>query len=173
MALTGISISNMTRAQLYEARESMRTRSSHYDFPVLRQVIDEVIAQCIPDLTVPGTAVEVPFNTQTAVAGISVEDKDEAGNLTLTFVASQGIVTVKNNVASGVTAGEITTNGTATVVVTSTKAKLNITLADVIGVQYTPATGASGSKTIAVTLADTDAVTANDTGTITLTVAAS
>ena len=107
-----------------------------------------------PVNTVP-PAVSTPTDTPVAVTGISVADVD-AGPATVFVVlsATHGTLNLSTSFTGGVMASEVTGNGSAAVVVQSTLAKINATLAGQDGLVFTPAAGFAG--TAAVTLVSND-----------------
>ena len=61
--------------------------------------------------------------------------------------ATHGTLNLSTSVAGGVTASEVTGNGSAAVIVQSSLAKINATLAGPDGLIFTPATGFAGAAT--------------------------
>jgi hypothetical protein len=122
-----------------------------------------------PLITVPGpqtTAEETPL----PIAGVSLNDPD-GGSATVTFTITSvnGTVLISDSVPGGLTAGDISGNGTGTVVLTGTEAEINATLADLNGMTYTPVLNYSGPDTITVessiggVVGDTDVINVNVT----------
>ena len=89
------------------------------------------------------------------IAGVSVADPD-AGTATIqvTFSVLHGTLTVSTAVSGGVAAGEVGGNGTGTVVLTSTLAKINATLADAAGLSYQGHAQYHGPDTLTMTSDD-------------------
>lgn len=75
-----------------------------------------------------------------AVTGISIADPDAdpaAQDITVTLTAEYGVLSVLTNVSGGLTAGEVSGNGTATVTLTGTQNQINAVLAAVNGLVLT------------------------------------
>ncbi|GAA0650730.1 beta strand repeat-containing protein [Brevundimonas lenta] len=91
-----------------------------------------------------------------AVSGLQVSDADSnasVSNLSVTLSVDQGVLTLRTDVAGGLTAGDLSGNGTATVTVTGTQTEINATLAAVNGLVYF---GASFSGTATLTVVTSD-----------------
>lgn len=107
----------------------------------------------------PVLSMPAPFVAQKDITRpvqfVQVSDIDVgSSNMTMTIAASHGILTVRNNVASGVTAGQITGNGSGTVAVTATMAALNQTLSRTNGLLYVGVFNYVGPDTLQVTVTD-------------------
>ena len=74
--------------------------------------------------------------TSKVLSGISISDADAIGNVTVTLSVVSGKLTLNTGVSGGLTAGEITNNGTNSVTVTGTVSEINATLADANGLSY-------------------------------------
>jgi len=108
-----------------------------------------------PALTSPPTTINATQKVGKPVVGLSVSDPDVgAGNLTLTFTASNGTITVDDTVTNGVILTDITGNGTSNVTVTATASKINNTLASPDGVIYLGNGGFLGSQSMNLVLSD-------------------
>jgi VCBS repeat-containing protein len=98
-----------------------------------------VTVNCVNDgpvNTVPGTQ-NVNEDTDLFISGISIADVDAgASDIQVTFSVLNGVVTVNTTAASGVTAGQISGNGTGSVVVIAPLSAINTTLADTQGLKY-------------------------------------
>ena len=107
-----------------------------------------------PTLTVPGaqTGLEDAFNN---LAGVVVGDPD-SGNaaIQVRFSLTSGSVNVSTGVAGGVSAGQVSSNGSANVTVTAPLAAIQATFAANAGLRYTPATDSTDPFTINVTVDD-------------------
>ncbi|WGM40215.1 hypothetical protein [Caulobacter sp. NIBR1757] len=71
-----------------------------------------------------------------AVTGISVSDADAnpaTQDITVTLTSEYGVLTLLTNVSGGLTGGDISGNGTASVTITGTQNEINATLAAVNG----------------------------------------
>jgi hypothetical protein len=99
----------------------------------------------------PGVPNQSPINTLPAtysgtedttivLSGISVDDPDSgSANVAVTFTVNGGSLAFATNVSGGVTAGQVSGNGSNSVVVTASTAAINATLGDAAGLQFTPA----------------------------------
>jgi Ca2+-binding RTX toxin-like protein len=107
-----------------------------------------------PVSTVSTTSFTVDEDTALSVTGISVSDVDDADSVTVTLSVTNGAITVADDVGSGLVAGDITGNGTATVVLTGSVAAINATLAATDAVSYTGDADFNGSDTLTVLSSD-------------------
>jgi hypothetical protein len=120
----------------------------------------QLFSQPIPDandrpmVTVPGEQ-SMPQNTQLVIPGITVADPD-AGNsqVAVTLQATNGVLTVKGDVAGGVAATNIQGNGSQSVVLVGTIDQINTTLANQTGLIYKNNRGFLGTDAIAVSIND-------------------
>lgn len=120
-----------------------------------------------PINTLPATATS-PEDGQITLTGISVADEDAAELLTITLNVTNGILTLRDDVASGLTAGKITNNGTGTITITgATPTAINTTLAAATGLLYKPDANYAGADTFTMTTND-GALTDVDTQAITV-----
>lgn len=129
-----------------------------------------------PVLTVPLSSVDTNEDTAVAVTGVSFSDIDAgAANIQVTFATTSGTLALNLSIAGGVTAANVSDNGTATVTVTAPVAAINATLAAPTGLTFTPPANESSLTTIAVNVSDLGntglgpAQTDSDTVTITIT----
>jgi VCBS repeat-containing protein len=105
-----------------------------------------------PTLTVPG-AQSATAGVSKVLSGISIADIDAgSSNVTVTFSIPAGTLTLNTGVSGGIVAGEVTNNGTGTVTVTSTIAKINATLANATGLSWLY--NSSGTQTLTVNVND-------------------
>jgi hypothetical protein len=74
--------------------------------------------------------------------------------VTVTLSVTKGVLTLRTNVASGLTAGNITGNGTGSVTVTGTINAINTTLAASNGLVFLGNTNVSGTDTLTVVTSD-------------------
>jgi VCBS repeat-containing protein len=91
----------------------------------------------------------------TAVTGLAVSDPDAnpaSDAIQVTLSATLGTIDVSTAVAGGITAGEVSGNGTGTVVITATQNEINATFGASGGVTYDPAT--DGADTLTMTTSD-------------------
>ena len=112
-----------------------------------------------------GGAVAASEDASVAVTGLSVSDVD-SGMLSVTLAVGRGTIAVNTAVAGGVTAGQVSGNGTGSVTLTGTQAEINATLAAATGVVYAPTANVNGADTLTMTssdggLSDTDNVAIN------------
>jgi VCBS repeat-containing protein len=87
----------------------------------------------------------------TAIAGLAVSDPDAdpaTDAIQVTLSATLGTIDVSTAVAGGITAGEVTGNGTGTVVITATQNEINATFGAASGVTYDPATNGVDALTM-------------------------
>jgi uncharacterized repeat protein (TIGR01451 family) len=94
-------------------------------------------------------------DTPVVLAGVSMSDAD-AGNWAeqVTFTVPTGTLTLDTTVIGGVTADQVTGNGTGTVVVTARPAAINATLAAAAGLTFSPVGDANGDVTLTMTSDD-------------------
>jgi hypothetical protein len=85
-----------------------------------------------------------------AITGLSVSDAD-SGSLTVTLSTGRGTLLVDTSVGGGVTAGQVSGNGTGTVTITASVSAINTTLAAMNGVVYTPTPNVNGPDTLTMT----------------------
>lgn len=89
------------------------------------------------------------------ITGLAVSDIDAgASDISVTLAAGNGDLTVSDGVAGGLTALDISDNGTGTVVLTGTLDAINATLADAAGVVYQGDADFFGADTLGVTVDD-------------------
>ncbi|HVK12983.1 MAG TPA: Ig-like domain-containing protein, partial [Gemmataceae bacterium] len=94
-------------------------------------------------------------DVSTSIAGVSVADPDAGtANIKVTLSVPTGTLTVADNVVSGLTAAQITGNGTGTVVITATQAAINTTLADASGLKFKTAADAGANVVLTMTTDD-------------------
>ena len=88
--------------------------------------------------------------------------------VTVTLSVIDGTLTLNSGVAGGVTAAQITGNGTSSVSITAIVANVNTTLANASGLTYLSSADFSGSDTLAININNlTDSVNATTTLTVT------
>lgn len=107
----------------------------------------------------------LPVGTQNGVedravtiAGLSVADPDAnpaTQKITVRLAVDVGTVTVANAVVGGLSAADITGNGTGNVLLTGTQNELNATFASGTGVRYFSVADGSGPATLTMTTSDT------------------
>jgi uncharacterized repeat protein (TIGR01451 family) len=114
-------------------------------------------------------------DTALPLTGISVADPDAASaSVKVTFAADSGALTLSTSVGGGVSSGQVSGNGTGTVVITAPLAAINATLASAAGLTYTPAANFNGGVSLTMTTDDLGhtgtggALTDTDGATITL-----
>jgi len=107
-----------------------------------------------PVNTVPDS-ITAMVNTLTPITGISISDADAGSSVVqVTLGATHGTLQVGSTVAGGLTAGQISGNGTSSVVLNGTLAQIDATLADVSGLQYQSALNYTGADTLTVSTND-------------------
>jgi hypothetical protein len=114
-----------------------------------------------PVNTVPGDHVAAE-DVATVIGGLSVADDDAAGILTVTFAVENGTLTVGDSVAGGLTAADISGNGTAALTLTGTQAQINATLAAADGLTYLGEQHYSGLDTLTMTTTDAGGLSDTD-----------
>ncbi|MFC7497697.1 Ig-like domain-containing protein [Enterovirga sp. GCM10030262] len=116
-----------------------------------------------------GPPVVAPSN---AVTGISVSDPDanpSTQDISVTLSVANGTLTIRTDVAGGLAAGEVTGNGTGTLVLTGTQNQINKTLEAVNGSNqanaliYTPNANFNGTDPLTITTND-NGLNGNDPG---------
>ena len=78
---------------------------------------------------------------------------DNGANVTVTLTVSNGTLTLDDTITGGITSGDITNNGTASVTITATISEINRTIV-AEGLSYLPTTDYSGSDTLAININD-------------------
>ena len=123
--------------------------------PTAEQVaITVTAANDAPTITIPGIQA-VPSGTELSLSGITIDDPDAGtASIEVKFEVDHGTLTFKTDVAGGLVAGDIVGNGTATVTVTGTVAKIKATLAATAGLKYLNTTGYTGPDTLTITADD-------------------
>ena len=118
----------------------------------------------------PSALQAVAASTALAISGVSLTDPSlpTTDNVQLVFGAQHGTVTLSTTVTGGLTASQVTGNGTGAVTIDATLAEINATLADPAGLSYQGASGYNGSDTLSLTANDT--VTNNATGNVNIAV---
>ena len=125
-----------------------------------------------PVNSVPG-AQTVDEDTDLSIEGLSISDLDAGSNdVQTTLAVGQGVVTVTTDLSGGAPAGDITGNGTASVVVNGTLSEINTTLGD--GITYRGALNYHGPDSLTMTTNDQghggDGGPLSDTDTVDITV---
>jgi hypothetical protein len=85
--------------------------------------------------TVP-TSISATEGANTPITGISISDADASGDVTTTLSVLHGTLTLLSNVSGGLSAGQISGNGSSAVTLTGTVAQINATLAASNGLLY-------------------------------------
>ncbi len=122
---------------------------------VLSQAITAV--NDAPVNTVGGDLTVAEDSGATNVTGMSISDVDANAAtdvFTVTLDVLHGTLNLNTGVPSGVTAGNVTGNGTATIVLTGTINQVNTTLAAAGGLTYTPTGNYNGSDRVQITTND-------------------
>jgi len=118
----------------------------------IAQIINVTTENQAPVLTVPNNKT-VKENTNLTIGGISISDSDSQ-NITVTMGVTNGILTVKTDVAQGLTANNIIGNQTKTVTVKGTVSQIKTTLANSAAVTYLGNQDFSGNDSLTVTAND-------------------
>jgi len=89
------------------------------------------------------------------LTGMSIADVD-AGNdpITVFLEVTDGVLDISETVVGGLTAGQITDNGTGSVTIIASQSQINATFADANGVLYTPDANFNGDDTLTMTTND-------------------
>lgn len=124
----------------------------------IAQTINVTTENQAPVLTVPKDKT-VKENTNLAIAGISISDSDSQ-NITVTMGVTNGILTLKTDVAQGLTANNIIANQTKTVTLKGTVSQIKTTLANTAAVTYLGNQDFSGNDSLTVTANDGGKTTA-------------
>jgi hypothetical protein len=117
-----------------------------------------------PVNTVPGPQTTLE-NTSLAITGLSVADQDgdpASADITVTLAVGGGKLTVLTGVSGGLSAADITGNGTDSVTLTGSQDTIDATLAAANGVVYVA--NAASPDTLTVTRSDTLTMTSSDDG---------
>jgi uncharacterized repeat protein (TIGR01451 family) len=94
-------------------------------------------------------------DTALVLGGISVSDPDAgSASIRVTLSVASGTLTLKTNVAGGVTAAQVGGNGTAAIVITASQSAINATLADAAGLTFQPALNVNGDVALAMLTSD-------------------
>jgi hypothetical protein len=108
-----------------------------------------------PPVITPAAAQSATEDTNKAITGISVADIDAASSsVSVTLGVTRGTLTVSTTVPGGLTAGNITGNGSASVTLTGTISAINTTLAAATGLTYLPQSNYSGPDTVSIQMND-------------------
>ena len=94
-------------------------------------------------------------DTAKVVTNLSFADVDAGiANVTVVLTATNGTLTLSDNVAGGLVAGQIAANGTSSVTITAPLAAINNTLANSAGLTYTPTLNFNGSDSLVTSIND-------------------
>ncbi len=121
--------------------------------------IQVVAVNDTPVNAVPTGPLAVNEDTDLSITGISISDVDAnpaTQNVTVTLGVNSGTLTIATGVAGGVTAGQVTNNGTGGVIVTATQNQINTTLAALNGLVYRGNLNFSGPDQLSITTNDND-----------------
>jgi hypothetical protein len=171
LALVGYSISGdnpdaygtaPTRTLSYSVSDGLLS-SDEYGATVTIAATDDA-----PVNTVPGALSTSEDAASIAITGLSVSDVDSA-SLTVTLAVGRGTLAIDTGVSGGVTAGQVSGNGTGSVTITGTQAQIDATFAAATGVAYTPTANVNGPDSLTMT---TSGGSASDVDTVAINVAA-
>ncbi len=136
-------------------RRRQAQRSSPWQM-LLERLEERVLLTTAPTIAVPGIQTTLE-DTSKAITGLSFGSA--ADPVTVTLSVSHGTLTLSQNVSSGLTATQVSTNGTSSVTIGSTVsatiAQVNNTLANSSGFTYTPGTDYNGNDTLTISVTDT------------------
>ena len=116
---------------------------------------------------------QVTQNQSLAIVGVSITDAGlpTTSLVTTTLSVAHGTITLPTNIIAGITAGQISGNGSSSVTITAPLAAINATLSATNGLRYTPATGYAGPDTVAI--ASHDSLGNSATGSVAISVLSS
>ena len=124
-----------------------------------------------PVNTVP-SSISVITETSTKINSLGLTDSDlGAGDALVTLTVTHGTVTLRTDVAGGLTVADVTNNGTNSVTIVAPRSRLLATYAGTNGVTYTSDIGYIGSDILTITSSDQGQAGAGGTLTDTDTVA--
>jgi VCBS repeat-containing protein len=118
-----------------------------------------------------------PEDTPIVLGGVSFADAEGAtGNVTVTLSVDSGTLDIDDTVAGGVTAGQISGDGTGAIVITAPLSAINATLAAAAGLTFTPAADMNGIVNFTAAIddlgnGDSGVTPLSDTANATITVA--
>lgn len=140
---------------------------------VLERLEERTLLAAAPTLAVPGTQTTLE-DTAKAITGITLTSA--ADPVTVTFTVGHGTLTLSENVGSGLTATQVTSNSMMSVSVgtsvSATVAQVNATLANSSGLTYTPSANYNGSDTLTISITDTTNFPLTSSATIPLSITA-
>jgi Bacterial Ig domain/Bacterial cadherin-like domain len=117
-------------------------------------IVSITAANDAPVVTVPGPQT-VAEDTDLSITDISVFDVDAGSSaIQVTFSVVSGSLTLRTDVSGGLQAGDITGNGSGSVMATASQTAINTTLADVSGLKYRGNLDFNGDDTLTVTAND-------------------
>ncbi|NET89321.1 MAG: DUF4101 domain-containing protein [Kamptonema sp. SIO1D9] len=118
----------------------------------LSTIIHVFASETALDLKVPGEQT-VKENTNLPISGISIDAPDNQ-KATAILEVNNGTLTLKSDVANGLSADNIRNNETQQVTLTGTVAQINATLADTAAIAYKGNPEFSGSDSLTVTVTE-------------------
>ncbi|MBE9029630.1 DUF4347 domain-containing protein [filamentous cyanobacterium LEGE 11480] len=117
--------------------------------------IDQIAISTNAAVTLPGLSVDAGNSLSvTGLSDLLIFDRDLPNTLTLTLTTTSGNVTVNSNVSGGVTAGNITQNGSKTVTLTGSLSQITQTLIAANALTYQASANFSGNDQLTITLDD-------------------
>jgi hypothetical protein len=125
----------------------------------------------------PGSNPSGNEDTAIAITGLSISDVDAnpaSDVMTVTLAVAHGTLTIRTDVAGGITAGEVSGNGSSSIAVSGTQNEIDATLANATGLQYLGNLNFNGADTLTMTTNDnghTGPVSAQDQDQLTINVA--
>jgi uncharacterized repeat protein (TIGR01451 family) len=117
--------------------------------------IDLYVAPNQPPVNTLPAGYSANEDTAVALGGISVSDVDSFnGAEKVTLTVASGKLTLSTSVVGGLTAGQVSGNGTGTVIATAPLSAIDATLADAAGLIFTPGQDQNGDLTLTMTTDD-------------------
>lgn len=108
-----------------------------------------------PPAIVAPAAISANKETATPIAGVSFSDPDGGtASYTVTFTAGAGVVQLATNIAGGITASQVTSNGSGSVRISAGLAVINTTLSNPNGLAFTGKLNFVGLDTVGILVND-------------------
>jgi hypothetical protein len=154
----GFSGEDRLKVQLTEADENLQKRLIYppkaQEFLSITQTVPIAVSLLNPppQVVVPGSQLTNP-DQDLLIGGIQVSDPNNQ-NVTVTLEVDSGRLTVKSDVAEGLTAKEIENNQTGKITLRSSISEINATLNDSTGIVYKSEKDFIGKDTLAVSVND-------------------
>lgn len=108
-----------------------------------------------PPVVTSPVSISLLEDTETIVSGLSIADVDAGTNsIIVNFSVDAGSLTLADTIAGGVESGEISGNGTTDITVTATLEQINTSLADGVGLAFTPVSDSIETVTLTIDVDD-------------------